>query len=107
MGDKSFTLLELHTHDGVQVGPASLRGDEATDERPVDVRDDAEESTAVETAESGGSVVRRALGAVAAVGVVVLLARAARRLALGDAEDVDLDLDVDDEDLVEADLSDD
>jgi len=109
MGDKSFTLLELHTHDGVQIGPTGLGDAEETDdERSAGIRTRSEGSATgdVETAPGGGSTGRRLLGAVAAVGVVVLLARAVRRLALGDGEDLDLDLDVD-EDLVEADLGED
>jgi hypothetical protein len=107
MADRKFTLLELHTHDGIQVGPTGLGdADETDDERSASAPSDVDD-TDVETADGGGSTARRVLGAVAAVGVVVLLARTARRLLLGDAEDVDLDLDADDEDLVEADLSDD
>lgn len=110
MADKSFTLFELHTHDRLQIGPARLRaGDESeseTEEEP-EVAGTAGDRTTTE-ADAGSSTGKRVLAAVAAVGVVVLVARLVRGLLATDAEEVDLDLDVDDdEELVESDLGDD
>lgn len=81
MSEKRLTFFELHTHGDIQFGPASLPGDDgANAAQSPTVEPDAAEET------EGGSL----LGLLVALGVLVVVALAIKKLTGDDGEAVDL-----------------
>lgn len=90
MSDKQFTCVELHFHDGIQLGPRTLGdgdvpaldgdADESASEPEIDPEPASEES------DSGGPSV---LGPLFGLGLLVAAAYAVRKLLAGDSEGLD------------------
>lgn len=92
-GMANFTLFELHFHDGIDVGAASLgaaTGD--ADGTSADAGGDATEADG-----SSGSTAGKLLGVLAVVAVLVALAVGARKLLSDDLEPIEELDDLDDE----------
>jgi hypothetical protein len=82
MGDRKFTLLELHLDGDTQFGPTSIPGVET-----ADAADDAAESDDEDDAAGAPSKAKGALGAIVGLVAVVALGAAIKKLRGGDEDE--------------------